>query len=275
MRSGHARPRPRFRRQSRPRRARRRRTRRAARTAFLLGDRPGIRRGPRCARARSGRGAQQRLCLSAPARHRQPRAAAAGVSGPAFDLALACCVLAAEGEINGRRLARIGLFAQLGLGGDLRGCDWVSAAAEVAGEVGLAGLIVAREGLREARTASSVPVAGLASLREVASLLARERAAPPRGRARRGPCEAGAAHSGRTCRAPCAETASHANCRRARPTLPRRPFPATARHRTAARPPSSRYGALARATPTALERPDGRRNRASHRAPLRSLLCLR
>ena len=46
--------------------------------------------------------------------------AAAGVSGPAFDLALACCVLAAEGGIDGRRLARIGLFAQLGLGGDLR-----------------------------------------------------------------------------------------------------------------------------------------------------------
>jgi predicted ATPase with chaperone activity len=111
--------------------------------------------------------------------------AAAGVSGPAFDLALACCVLAAEGEIDGRRLERIGLFAQLGLGGDLRGCDWVSAAAEAAEEVGLSGLIVARQDLREARTASSVPVAGLASLREVASLLARERATPPRARGAR------------------------------------------------------------------------------------------
>jgi len=108
--------------------------------------------------------------------------AAAGVSGPAFDLALACCVLAAEGEIDGRRLARIGLFAQLGLGGDLRGCDWVSAAAEVAEEVGLAGLIVARADLGEARSASSVPVAGLASLREVTSLLARERGTRQRAR---------------------------------------------------------------------------------------------
>ncbi|HLW96904.1 MAG TPA: magnesium chelatase domain-containing protein [Solirubrobacteraceae bacterium] len=108
--------------------------------------------------------------------------AAAGVSGPGFDLAFACCVLAAEGEVDGRRLARIGLFAQLGLGGDLRGCDWVSAAAEVAEEVGLAGLIVARQDLREARNASSVPVAGLGSLREVASLLSRERATPQRGR---------------------------------------------------------------------------------------------
>jgi magnesium chelatase family protein len=108
--------------------------------------------------------------------------AATGVSGPGFDLALACCVLAAEGEIDGRRIARIGLFAQLGLGGDLRGCDWVSAAAEVAEEVGLGGLIVARDDLREARGASSVPVAGLASLREVVALLARERSAPRRAR---------------------------------------------------------------------------------------------
>ena len=108
--------------------------------------------------------------------------AATSVSGPSFDLALACCVLAAEGEIDGSRLARVGLFAQLGLGGGLRGCDSVSAAAEIAGEVGLAGLIVARQDLKEARSASSVPVAGLASLRDVASLLARERGASRRAR---------------------------------------------------------------------------------------------
>jgi magnesium chelatase family protein len=109
--------------------------------------------------------------------------AATSVSGPSFDLALACCVLAAEGEIDGSRLARVGLFAQLGLGGGLRGCDSVSAAAEVAEVVGLAGLIVARRDLKEARAASSVPVAGLASLRDVAVLLARESGAPRRARA--------------------------------------------------------------------------------------------
>ncbi|HEX4036400.1 MAG TPA: magnesium chelatase domain-containing protein [Solirubrobacteraceae bacterium] len=127
--------------------------------------------------------------------------AAARVSGPGFDLALACCVLAAEGQIEPGRIARIGLFAQLGLGGDLRGCDWVSTAAEVAEEVGLTGLIVARHDLREARGASSVPVAGLSSLREVVSLLARERGAA----ARRGPRDQMPPSSGDTAPAPSGE----------------------------------------------------------------------
>lgn len=98
--------------------------------------------------------------------------AAAGRSGPAFDLALACCVLAIQEEIDPARLARVGLFAELGLGGDLRRCECVGAAAEAAMQVELAGLIVARGDLREARAAASVPVAALGSLREVAALLA-------------------------------------------------------------------------------------------------------
>ena len=57
-------------------------------------------------------------------------AAAAARSGPTFDLALACCVLAVQDEIDPARLTRVGLFAELGLGGDLRRCDCVGAAAE-------------------------------------------------------------------------------------------------------------------------------------------------
>jgi magnesium chelatase family protein len=95
-----------------------------------------------------------------------------GVGGaPAFDLVLACCVLAAQDEIDASRLARIGLFAELGLGGDLRACDGVAAVAEVAGQVGLDGLIVARHDLREARAVAALPVAGLSSLGVVAELL--------------------------------------------------------------------------------------------------------
>lgn len=90
---------------------------------------------------------------------------------PAFDLVLACCVLAAQEEIDAARLARIGLFAELGLGGDLRGCEGVAAAADAAGQAGLDGLIVARADLREARTAGALAVAGLSSLRVVAELL--------------------------------------------------------------------------------------------------------
>jgi magnesium chelatase family protein len=98
--------------------------------------------------------------------------AAARRSGLAFDLALACCVLAAQEQIDPRRLARLGLFAELGLGGDLRSCESADAAAEAADRAGLAGLIVARGDLRHARAAGRLPVAGLGSLREVAAFLA-------------------------------------------------------------------------------------------------------
>src|SRR5665213_1943843 len=50
----------------------------------------------------------------APASNRRP--------GAELDLAIACCVLAVQGLVNPERLARIGLFAELGLGGDLRPC---------------------------------------------------------------------------------------------------------------------------------------------------------
>lgn len=98
--------------------------------------------------------------------------AASARSAPAFDLVLACCVLAAQAELDAARLARIGLFAELGLGGDLRPCEGVAAAAQAAEQARLAGLIVARGDLREARAAGALPIAGLSSLRVVATLLA-------------------------------------------------------------------------------------------------------
>jgi magnesium chelatase family protein len=98
---------------------------------------------------------------------------------PAFDLVLACCVLAAQDEIEASRLAGIGLFAELGLGGELRPCDGVAAVAQVAGQVGLAGLIVARQDVREARAAGALPVAGLSSLGVVAELLGAGAAGTP------------------------------------------------------------------------------------------------
>ena len=98
--------------------------------------------------------------------------AATRKGGPELDLVLACCVLAAEQQVDAGRLARIGVFAELGLGGDLRPCESPDAAAEAADRAGLAGLIVARGDLRHARGATRLPVAGLASLREVAAFLA-------------------------------------------------------------------------------------------------------
>ena len=81
-------------------------------------------------------------------------------------------MLAAEQQVDACRLARIGVFAELGLGGDLRPCESADAAAQAAERAGLAGLIVARGDLRTARRATGLPVAGLGSLREVAALLA-------------------------------------------------------------------------------------------------------
>jgi predicted ATPase with chaperone activity len=114
---------------------------------------------------------------------------AARKSGPEFDLALACCVLAAQEQIDADRLARVGLFAELGLGGDLRPCASAAAAAASAAQAGLAGLIVARSDLREARGAGTLAVVGLRSLREVATLLA---GGAPRTLRRRDPRAAGA-----------------------------------------------------------------------------------
>ena len=71
-------------------------------------------------------------------------------SGSEFDLAIACCVVAADGAIDPARLARTGLFGELGLGGVVRSCESPAAAAEAAGEARLERLIVARGDLEEA-----------------------------------------------------------------------------------------------------------------------------
>ncbi|MGH2851122.1 MAG: magnesium chelatase domain-containing protein [Solirubrobacteraceae bacterium] len=92
--------------------------------------------------------------------------------GAQFDLAIACSVLAAQGEINAERLTRVGLYAELGLGGQLRPCPFVAVAAEAAAQAGLRGLIVASEDLAEARQFAGVQVLGRDALREVAELLA-------------------------------------------------------------------------------------------------------
>src|SRR5579862_3679105 len=52
--------------------------------------------------------------------------------GSAFDLAIACCVLAAQDQLDAQRLATLALFAELGLGGGLRSAPAVAVAAEAA-----------------------------------------------------------------------------------------------------------------------------------------------
>jgi predicted ATPase with chaperone activity len=190
-------------------------------------------------------------------------AAAAGRSGPAFDLALACCVLAVQDEIDPARLARVGLFAELGLGGDLRRCDCVGAAAEAAEQADLAGLVVARGDLREARAAASVPVAALGSLREVAALLASGATSPTPRRA--GWAATRAPHcSPQQVRStprpqpvitPPQPTASPASCGAA---APERPTPPAGRDGRAPTPPPPRRSAPASGNGGSLSRPHAR-----------------
>jgi magnesium chelatase family protein len=97
--------------------------------------------------------------------------AATPQSGPAFDLVLACCVLAVQEQVDPSRLVRIGLFAQLGLGGDLRPWPSVALVADAAAAAGLAGLVVAEADLEEARASRALAVAGLRALPDVVELL--------------------------------------------------------------------------------------------------------
>ena len=104
-------------------------------------------------------------------------------TGAGFDLALACCVLAAQDQLDPARLAGVGLFAELGLGGGLRPCPSAAAAALLAERIGLRGLVVAAADLHEAREACGLPVAGPRTLAAAAVLFAgtREHATGPVG----------------------------------------------------------------------------------------------
>ncbi len=92
-------------------------------------------------------------------------------SGPGFDLAIACGVLAASGQIPLDRLERFAVFGELALGGAIRPGRGVLAVAEGVREVGLEGLVVASERVDEAALVDAVAVHGAASLEEAAAVL--------------------------------------------------------------------------------------------------------
>jgi magnesium chelatase family protein len=79
-------------------------------------------------------------------------------AGPGIDLALACAVLAASGQLPGERLATHALFGELALGGELRPCDGTLAVALAAYERGMQALVVAPERCGEARLVSGLKV---------------------------------------------------------------------------------------------------------------------
>ncbi|HWC26604.1 MAG TPA: YifB family Mg chelatase-like AAA ATPase [Solirubrobacteraceae bacterium] len=97
--------------------------------------------------------------------------------GPGFDLATACGVLVASGQLPAAELGRWAVFGELSLAGELRHGRGVLAVAEGARSAGIAGLVVPRECAREAALVDGLAVAGVNGLHEVAAIL--RGAAPP------------------------------------------------------------------------------------------------
>ena len=95
-------------------------------------------------------------------------------AGPGFDLAIACAILAASGQIPRESLARTALFGELSLGGELRPCRGVLAVAEGAQEAGLEALIVPVACAAEARLVESIRVGALSVLSDLSAVLSGE-----------------------------------------------------------------------------------------------------
>ncbi len=91
--------------------------------------------------------------------------------GPGFDLAIACGVLAAVGELPAPVLERVAVFGELALGGELRPCRGVLAVAEGAVAAGLGGLVLPAVHGREAALVEDLGVFGALGLAEVVAIL--------------------------------------------------------------------------------------------------------
>lgn len=91
--------------------------------------------------------------------------------GPGFDLATACGILAASGQVPADRLSAWAVFGELSLGGELRPCGGALAAAEGAREAGLRGIVVPWACAPEAALIDGLDVAAVRTLADVAALL--------------------------------------------------------------------------------------------------------
>lgn len=98
--------------------------------------------------------------------------------GSGFDLAIACGVLAASGQVPAAALERRAVFGELSLTGELRGCRGTLAVAEATSAAGLDGLVVPRERALEAALVDGLEVAGVLTLHDVGRLLSGAQAPP-------------------------------------------------------------------------------------------------
>ncbi len=91
--------------------------------------------------------------------------------GPGLDLALACAVLAASGQLPAERLDDHALFGELSLDGELRPCHGTLAVAQATREVGLGTLVLAPARAREAALVQGLRVAPARDLRAAVRVL--------------------------------------------------------------------------------------------------------
>jgi magnesium chelatase family protein len=80
-------------------------------------------------------------------------------AGPGLDLALACALLAASGQVPRERLESHALFGELALNGEVRACQGTLAVAQATQEVGMEVLVLAGESAREAKLVERIEVA--------------------------------------------------------------------------------------------------------------------
>lgn len=91
--------------------------------------------------------------------------------GSGYDLAIACAILTACGQVPPDALAGRAIFGELSLTGELKGCGGTLAVAEAAGRAGMRGLVVARERALEARLVEELDLVCAESLRELSEIL--------------------------------------------------------------------------------------------------------
>ncbi len=92
-------------------------------------------------------------------------------AGPGLDLALACAVLAASGQLSRTRLESHALFGELALGGEVRACQGTLAVAQATHDAGLATLVLAGAQAREAKLVEDIAVATVERLSSAVRVL--------------------------------------------------------------------------------------------------------
>src|SRR5271169_4897137 len=80
-------------------------------------------------------------------------------AGPGLDLALACAVLAASGQVPRTALDGRALFGELALGGEVRACQGTLAVSQATRDAGLRELVLAGAHAREAKLVEGIDVA--------------------------------------------------------------------------------------------------------------------